>query len=310
MSRNYGWKSRDMFSAAMMSIRHGVYHKEFSYSSYGTLCYRFRKFVSFLQDNGINRLESISPDCVIRYGKGLADLVMHEQIQSCYAQCLVSAINTVLSKASSGQWESISPTRDCEIPKRSSVRRCPTCALSIICEGIEKIRMSGLHRQAYIAELCIFLGLRVKEASLIDCVSSYNELLGDGIISITKGSKGGRPRKLEEINPDQVEIIKKAAEFQGSGDSLIPENMNWKKWNNNELSKGRKVLRYLNIYGYRELRSAYAAEKYFSITNQPAPCNGGRIVDKDLDKHARQVIAKELGHGRIDVVSSYIGGRR
>jgi hypothetical protein len=73
----------------------------------------------------------------------------------------------------------------------------------------------------------------------------------------------------------------------------------------------RDTLHVLNLKGFHELRAAYACERYEQITQHPAPINGGQCcqVDKTLDREARRQISYELGHGRIDVVAAYIGGR-
>ncbi|MNG39963.1 hypothetical protein D3C84_1283310 [compost metagenome] len=59
------------------------------------------------------------------------------------------------------------------------------------------------------------------------------------------------------------------------------------------------------------MRAAYACERYEQITQHRAPVNDGRCyqLDRRLDQDARVQISYELGHGRIDVVSAYIGGR-
>jgi len=63
--------------------------------------------------------------------------------------------------------------------------------------------------------------------------------------------------------------------------------------------------------GFHELRAAYACERYEQITQHRAPINGGQcyLVDRNLDRDARRQISYELGHGRIDVIGAYIGGR-
>jgi hypothetical protein len=59
------------------------------------------------------------------------------------------------------------------------------------------------------------------------------------------------------------------------------------------------------------MRAAYACERYQQLTGVAAPIIAGeRMVDKEDDKSARQVLAHELGHGRVDVISSYIGSSR
>ncbi|MBI3774834.1 MAG: integrase, partial [Gammaproteobacteria bacterium] len=57
-----------------------------------------------------------------------------------------------------------------------------------------------------------------------------------------------------------------------------------------------------------DLRAAYACERYEQITGHPAPVVAGeRQANKHDDQTARQIIAQELGHGRIDVAAAYLG---
>jgi hypothetical protein len=77
------------------------------------------------------------------------------------------------------------------------------------------------------------------------------------------------------------------------------------------IRSARDVLHAHKLKGFHELRAAYACERYEQITQHPAPINGGQCcqVDRNLDREARTQISHELGHGRIDVVAAYIGGR-
>ena len=60
-----------------------------------------------------------------------------------------------------------------------------------------------------------------------------------------------------------------------------------------------------------DLRAAYACDRYKQLTGSVAPVIAGRrYVDRSTDRAARQTIAQELGHGRIEVVATYIGGAR
>lgn len=71
------------------------------------------------------------------------------------------------------------------------------------------------------------------------------------------------------------------------------------------------ILHNNDLKGFHELRAADACERYEQIANHLAPINGGRCsrLDPHLDREARSQISYELGHGRIDVVSAYIGGK-
>jgi hypothetical protein len=77
------------------------------------------------------------------------------------------------------------------------------------------------------------------------------------------------------------------------------------------VSPARDIIHKHDLKGFHELRAAYACERYEQITHHPAPINGGHCyqLDRRLDRDARVQISYELGHGRIDVVSAYIGGR-
>lgn len=73
----------------------------------------------------------------------------------------------------------------------------------------------------------------------------------------------------------------------------------------------RDILHQHNLKRFHELRAAYAGERYEQITHHPAPINSSHCyqLDRHLDREARAQISYKLGHGRIDVVSAYIGGR-
>lgn len=73
----------------------------------------------------------------------------------------------------------------------------------------------------------------------------------------------------------------------------------------------RGILHAHKLKGFHELRAAYACERYEQITQHRAPINGCgcRQTDRRLDREARVQISYELGHGRVDVVAMYIGGR-
>ena len=65
-----------------------------------------------------------------------------------------------------------------------------------------------------------------------------------------------------------------------------------------------------NLHG---LRHAYAQRRYKELTGWEAPINGG-LTSKQLtpeqkkkDYEARMIITEDLGHGREQITTSYIG---
>ena len=309
MSRNFGIGTRDLAGAGHRFLQQSVQHKALSFSSVDALSDRWSQFAAYAKENGVGRLERISPELVQQYGRELAEKVQSKQISASYAQNLVSSVNTVMHLTPK-QWESVSPTRECGISERSLVRDTPVLTqrepLSV---ALHALREAGDYRGAAVAELARELGLRSKEAALLNANSALREAQSKGHITITDGTKGGRAREVPILHEKQLEALKNASHAQENARAVMPGDKNWAQYRN-ELQNVREVLKENGFAGLHDLRSAYAAGRYEQITGQAAPINnGGLITDKAADYAAREQITAELGHGRIDVVSAYIGSR-
>jgi hypothetical protein len=171
-------------------------------------------------------------------------------------------------------------------------------------------------RAAAIAQLARATGMRLREAILADLPRLKREAEQFGKINIQDGTKGGRsgasaPRWItvddhirdalgfaEQVSPD------------GSRNLLAPDE-SYLDFQQGIVRPARDILHKHNLKGFHELRAAYACGRYEQITDRLAPINGGNCyqVDPHHDRKARAQISHELGHGRIDVVSAYIGGR-
>jgi hypothetical protein len=55
------------------------------------------------------------------------------------------------------------------------------------------------------------------------------------------------------------------------------------------------------------LRHQYAAERYEKLTGDAPPVAGGSRIEKTLDEQTRLIVAKELGHGRMQITNAYLG---
>ncbi len=308
---NYGLKSREMAKAASFALKAAAIRKELSFSTAATLGERFSQFAKFAKENGIKWLEHVDRSLVQTYGRELAERVQAGKMSPAYAQTLVSAINTVMALVTGGRWESVSPTKDCGIAERSSLRELPPGALDRQAYGkaLEAIRSALGERVASVVELCRELGLRSKEASLINARVALQEAQERGFVTILRGTKGGRERSAQIASERQLEALQRAAEAQGTDRALIPANQNWKGWREGPLRAARELVQEHTGGGLHDLRAAYACERYAQLTGHAAPVVGGRIENRQADREAREIIAQELGHGRIDVVAEYIGGR-
>jgi len=306
---NYGLKSRDAAKAGQFSLNAAAREGTMSYSTAATVGERWAQFVEWAREEGAKWMEDYSREMVVEYGQELAEKVEAGEISAAYAQNLVSAVNTVMTLATNGKWESVSPTKDCSIAERSAVRDEAPGALDreAFARALSDVREQVGERAAAVVELAREFGLRSKEASVIDARSAYAEALSRGAVTISEGTKGGREREVPITSERQIEALQRAAEVQGSDKSMIPASESWKSWREGVLREAREIVQQHTGGGLHDLRAAYACERYEALTGHPAPVAGGEIVDRELDREAREQIAAELGHGRIDVTNEYLG---
>ncbi len=313
MSRNFGLGSRSMVDAGRLALEREANMGGISLGSVATHVERWSQFVTFAKENAIGRMENISRDLVTAYGKTLIDRVNNEQLSAAYAQNLVSTVNTTMAAATKGEWQSVRPVNDCGLPQRSSVRTTIPGALdqSRFENALAALRESGAARGMVIAELARELGLRSKEASLLDARAALRQVRESGHVQITLGTKGGQARELH-VTPRQMDVLQRAAAVQQTTDrAVMPGDKNWREWREGGLRAIRETVQQYTGGGLHDLRAAYACQQYQKITGHPAPVETGgkRAVARDIDHAARSQIAEELGHHRVDVIAAYIGGR-
>jgi hypothetical protein len=171
-------------------------------------------------------------------------------------------------------------------------------------------------RAAAIAQLARATGMRLREAILADLPRLKREAEQFGKINIQDGTKGGRsgasaPRWIT-VNDHIIGALAFAHHASPDGShNLFAPNESYLDFQRGIVRPARDILHRYSLKGLHELRAAYACERYEQITHYPAPINGGRCcqLDQHLDKDARVQISYQLGHGRIGVVSAYIGSR-
>lgn len=159
-------------------------------------------------------------------------------------------------------------------------------------------------------------GMRLREAILTDLPRLQREAKRYGKINIQDGTKGGRsgataPRWIS-VDEHIREALRYAEQVSPTNSRyLLSPNESYLDFQKRIVRPARDILHMHNLKGLHELRAAYACERYEQITHRQAPINGGKFyqIDRHLDQKVRAQISYELGHGRIDVVSAYIGGR-
>ena len=148
-------------------------------------------------------------------------------------------------------------------------------------------------------------GLRREEA--IKFVPSYADR-GNEIALKASWTKGGRAREVPVLKDVQRRVLDEARGLVGGG-ALIPPERNF--------AEQRKVYEdeteRAGLDHMHGLRHRYALTRYEDLTGWKAPAAGGpprstlKGDRKRLDTAARLAIARELGHGRVEVVGAYCG---
>ncbi len=163
-------------------------------------------------------------------------------------------------------------------------------------------------------EIARSLGLRLREASMLDARAALGQAMNRGTVNITAGTKGGRGHRVDRwvpVSKSSLGCLVRAAKVQEGNRNLIPADLNWRQWNTRVHHVWAGVRDDYGLTKIHDLRAAFACERYRQLTGSAAPVVAGRqTANRTIDRQARQAIAQELGHGRIDVVSAYIGGAR
>ncbi len=275
---------------------------------------RWQQFCDYARDQGVRDVRQVTEGLVIAYGQALQQQVVQDEMAVSYAHNLLSSVNVVLEAMRGDSLMRVSPAE--LVGERNSVRQETPVGLARerLQQAVSSLHDSGERRVAAVAELARELGLRFREASLLDVRSALQQAAERSAVNITEGTKGGRGHVVDRWVPAlplAIEALQRAAELQGDGRNLIPEGNSYAQWRDHAYHAWSKVAHDAELKGFHDLRAAYACERYEQITGEPAPVVAGeRIADKESDMAAREIISTELGHGRVDVVSAYVGSAR
>jgi len=315
--RNFGY-GRQLSYAGPQALR-----DLFGGGHYGTVrahSDRWQAFVRWCRSEdgpGFNDARQIDGQTLLDYAGHLRQQVEQGELTIATAQNRLPSVNRTMAALRGDQYVKVpSPSKALGM-RRTSVRRSAPQGqdreqvkriVDVLCENQQP-------RAAAIAQLARVTGMRLREAILANLPRLKREAEHYDKINIQDGTKGGRgeataPRWMVD---DHVREALRCAEQvlpHGSRNLLAP-NESYLDFQRGIVRPAREVLHTHNLKGFHELRAAYACERYEQITQHLAPINGGRCcqLDRRLDQEARAQISYELGHGRIGVVTAYIGGR-
>lgn len=307
-ANNYGWRSRDPMRAARAAIRDAVDRRALSYASAAAHLQRFAAFLAWRQEHAgkLHKLEHLRADDVRAYGRHLAEQVRAGKMSAATAQNAVASVNAVMRVASRGQWRSVSPTRACGIPSRVQVRMRPVPTHEQALKAIAAIKDPVVQATARVAYT---MGLRLKEASLLDPARALREAQQTGRVVVERGTKGGKARVVP-VNRETIRALEGLKNALKGAQNAVSRFGGIRPFNS-AVKRERAHLKANGVQRFHDLRAAYAARRYEALTGRRAPCDSGRrTAPAPQDRAARDVIARELGHERRDVLASYVGSGR
>ncbi|MDP3560354.1 MAG: integrase domain-containing protein [Legionellaceae bacterium] len=135
-------------------------------------------------------------------------------------------------------------------------------------------------------------------------------LHGNELKIMPSWTKGGIGRMLQVTSDAQSQWLDKVARLVPTGASLIPQERSYKQ----HLSHYEAQAKLMGVSKLHGLRHAYAQRRYKELTKGlPCPFEGGKAYnkmnafEKTIDRKARQIISRELGHSRIQITKIYLG---
>lgn len=176
-------------------------------------------------------------------------------------------------------------------------------------------------RTALILEVMLAFGLRRKEAVMF--VPAHAEVPKYAVpanaqsgaylafLRVKRGTKGGRLRYTAIRNPAQVRALEHARESTRDGGHIGYQGLSLKqalRRFSNMLYRAGVTRRLLGVTGHG-LRHQFAADLYYELADVAPPVRGGAPVDADMMQAAYLEIAHQLGHGRPQISSAYLGAR-
>ncbi|MBA6062849.1 integrase domain-containing protein [Pseudomonas juntendi] len=316
--RNFGY-GRQLSYAGPQALK-----DMFGGGHYGTVkahCDRWQAFVKWCrseQGPGINNARQIDRKMLANYADYFREVVRRGDLAISTAQNRLSSVNRTMAALRGDQCVKLpSPSKALGMQRtgvrhtvpqgqdRKQVRQI----VDALCRGHQQ-------RAAAIVLLARATGMRLRETILADLPRLSREANDLGRINIQDGTKGGRagasaPRWI--VVTEHVRgALRFAQQMTPAGSrNLIAPHESYLGVLQEIIRPARDILHTHNLKGFHELRAAYACELYEQITHHRAPINGGQCceVDRHLDREARRQISYELGHGWVDVVAAYIGGR-
>lgn len=267
---------------------------------------RWKKFCGFCEGIGVQSPAGVNYDVLVLYANSISNCATSTKQNS------ISTINVVM-KLLDLHWTPVSP-RKLIGEKRMLVNSNPMLVdRALVYKITNQLTEANHPLLASVVNLGFHFGLRRREAALLELKNALHEAEQFGWVDIVRGTKGGRGRCVQRrvpVDEHQRAILMEMCDRLGERRCLIPEGQTYKKFSDYISNELLPVLKANGVSRLHDLRAVYACNRYQEISGFVAPRNHLDpllLASSCADTHAREIITGELGHGRIEIVSSYVG---
>ncbi|MCQ1058898.1 integrase domain-containing protein [Photobacterium sp. DNB23_23_1] len=326
-ARNFGLGSRDIVSAAQKALQEKQGNKVTGISTTHNQISRFKQFAHWIKaKHGIGDLRKITQSHLMEYADHLRHRVEDpsDRLKSyTSAANYLSAVNTVLAQARGDQNVRFTASQ-AGYPERDDILRENKTITDKHHENARSMVEPILAAQM---GLMRHFGARFEGSCKLNVKEALSSALKNGYIRIDC-EKNQTPRTVTIRHPEQISALEEALPFQGSHHSLIPPNKTYAEYSGHCYQQFTKIDGYLAHSERRFFAQTLYSETIQNLTGIPEvhcpvvaqtphgqahhkylaeKLNVSLKEAKSIDKKARKVVSKELGHKRISITNSYIG---
>ncbi len=278
----------------------------------------------FAIPRGIKKMEHISRDLVIEYGKHLqSELEQGLRQSSSSPKTYLSAVNTVMrlvtrKLSAPERWQIVEPGKDCGVSRRQCV---PLESKAMSDEQHSQMQAEIGEPYATLMALQRTFGLRFEESCLIEPALALREAERTRLITVHRGTKGGKARQVA-CDSHGIQVLQRALSHCGPTGTMIPVDMTYKRFRQHCYSQSRRI----GMGGFHQERHAYGQKRNLELSGLQAPvvlgitkkeyiqyfaAQKGLTLDEAKFAHSKVKlkISEELGHHRDNVTDTYIAMR-
>lgn len=306
--RNFGYGRRLGYAAlSALNDKYGCHdHFQTRHSHHA----RFANFVRWIKEHyEVKDARKITKEHISAYEKHLHESVTDGTYSIHYAQNLLSTLNVVMRCMRHDRRLYVSPSR--LVGKRTHIRQTEPQGerFEDVEQAAQALEQAQNPRAAAVLLLARAFGMRVREASLANLERLYSEAKQYGECRILEGTKGGRRCNNRRIPMKEAQWLALEYALEHSPEeskNLLWSHETYRCFMRGVINPGRQVIQSHGLISYREMRAAFAIEKYEEKAQQLAPVKHSPV---DLVAHliALDLVARLLGHNRRHVSRSYVG---